>query len=428
MPLRKPFIWLGKKLHWIGPGFITGAADDDPSGVATYSIAGAQFGYNLNWLALFLTPMMFVVQEMSARIGLCSGTGLAGVIKHYYSRKLLLFTVTLLIVANIINIGADLGIMAASLQMLFGLPFSLWLLIITLVIIGLEIFIPYKKYARYLKWMGLSLLVYAVTAFIVKQDWKEVFLYTLIPHIQLDSIYLMTAVGFIGTTISPYLFFWQASEEVEEEIVLGRIKDFRERENIRPRDIKQMRRDTLLGMIFSNCVAFFIVLTTAGTLHAHGIFEISSPQQAALALRPLAGDFTYALFALGIIGIGLQAVPILSGGLAYACAETFGFKEGLSKTFAQARKFYGVIALAIIAGALLNLIGINPIKALYYAAIINGIISVPLIFIIIKLAGDKRIVGKHTSSRGLNIVSWITFGFILTATLLMLLQLFRGSF
>lgn len=412
-----------KKFKQIGPGFITGAADDDPSGVATYSIAGAQYGYKLNWLTLFLLPAMIVIQDMCGRIGLLSGTGLAGVIKKYYSKKLAWTAVTLLIFANIINIGADLGIIASSLDMLFGWHFGITLFFVSVGIVGLEIFLPYKKYSEYLKWLGLSLLVYVVTAFMVKQDWKEIFNNFLVPHIEYKLEYLMTIVGFLGTTISPYLFFWQASDEIEEEIVEGKIKDFGQQPRKSLKAIKRMNFDTIVGMVFSNLMTFFIVITTAATLHANGIFNIETPQQAAMALKPLAGDFAYLLFALGIIGIGLQAIPVLAGSVAYGIAELLNISEGLSKDFIQAKGFYLVIALATVTGALINFLGINTIQALYYAAIVNGIVAVPLIAIIIRLSSDQRVVGKYKTNFLGKIIGWATFLFMLIAVILMIINL-----
>lgn len=311
----------------IGPGFVTGAADDDPSGIATYSIAGAQYGYKMAWLALFLWPAMVVIQEMCGRIGLTSGKGLAGVIKKYHSKRLLFMAVSLLAVANTINIGADLGIIAASMQMLFGFHFYYWLIIAGIFIIWMETAIPYQKYSKFLKWLGLSLGVYVITAFMVKQDWKEIFFSTIIPQIDFSLGYMMTMIGFLGTTISPYLFFWQASEEIEEEIVEGKIKDFGCKPDVKPIAIKRMGFDTKLGMLFSNLMTFAIIITTAATLHANGIVNIETPQQAALALKPLAGNFAYILFAVGIIGIGWQSIPVLAGSVGYALSETFNFKE-----------------------------------------------------------------------------------------------------
>lgn len=416
--------FLKHKFARLGPGFITGAADDDPSGIATYSIAGAQYGYRLNWLSIVLLPLMISIQEMCGRIGMVSGMGLAGAIKKYYSKKVLYFAVLLLLIANTINIGADLGMMAASLNMILGLPFILWLILVTVITVFLEIFVPYDKYFPYLKWMGLSTLVYMVTAFIVKQDWLQIIKYTLIPHIEFSSGYLMTMVGCLGTTISPYLFFWQASEQVEEQIKEGKILDFDQSPKVLQKEIRYLYKDTAIGMIFANLIFLFIVITTASTLHNNGIFDIETPQQAALALKPLAGDFAYLLFTMGIIGIGLASIPVLAGSLAYAIAETFGFKEGLAKKLTEAKAFYAIIGLATIIGVLINFIGINPIRALYYSAIINAFVAVPLIAIIIKLADDERIIGEHKTSKIGKKLGWVTFFFMGCSALILIINLF----
>ena len=421
--MTKLFKFISNKFKKLGPGFITGAADDDPSGIATYSIAGAQFGYQTTWLCVFLTPLMIGVQEMCGRIGMVSGNGIAGVLRKYYSKKLLYCVVFLLFIANTINIGANLGIMAASVQMLVGQSFAFWLIVVTFFTIFMEVFIPYNRYSNFLKWMGLSLLVYGVTALIVRQDWVSVIRYTFFPSIQLNLTFIMTLVGFLGTTISPYLFFWQASEQVEEHISGGKIADFAERPVIDKHEISHMLKDTSAGMIFSNITSFFIIITTAATLHRNGIFNIETPQQAALALKPLAGPFTYLLFTIGIIGIGLQSVPILAGGVAYAFAEAFGFKQGLAKKLTEAKAFYFTIAAATLIGLAINLLRINAIAALYYAAIVNGIIAVPLIFIIIRLANDKRIVGEFKSKPIIKASSWAAFILMGLAVVLMMVQI-----
>lgn len=412
----------------IGPGFITGAADDDPSGVATYSIAGARYGYKMSWMSLFLIPAMVAIQEMCGRIGMVTGRGLAAVIKKYHSKRLMWFAVILLTVANTINIGADLGIMAASLQMLLGLSFYFWIFIVAIFVIFLEIAVSYRRYSLVLKWLGLSLLVYVVTAFLVKQDWGEIAFYTLIPHIEFNMGYLLTLVGFLGATISPYLFFWQASEEVEEEIADKKILDFDFKPTVTRREIKALGVDTKIGMIFSNIMTFFIILTTAATLHRNGVVNIDTPAQVALAMRPLAGDFAYLLFALGIIGIGLQSIPVLASSVGYAVSDALGIKEGLSKKFSKARGFYLILAISTIVGLLMNLLGINTMRSLYYSAIINGVVAVPLIFIVIKLAGDKNIVGEFRTTRRNSIIAWVTFVFISVAVLLMVASLFGFSF
>lgn len=412
----------------IGPGFVTGAADDDPSGVATYSIAGAQYGYKMNWMTIFLVPAMIAIQEMCGRVGMVTGSGLAAVIKKFHSKWLMLFAVSLLVIANTINIGADLGIIADSLKMLFGLPFYFWLGITALAIIVLEIRVSYKRYSQVLKWLGFALAVYVVTALVVKQNWGEIAVNTLIPHIQLNMNYLLTMVGFLGTTISPYLFFWQASEEVEEEIANHEAVDFDKKPHIKMKDVMGMRTDTKIGMIFSNLMTFFIILTAAATLHQNGITSIESPQQAALALRPLAGDFAYILFAMGIIGIGLQSIPVLAGSVGYAVADSFGIKEGLSKKFSKAKGFYVVIALATGIGVLLNLLKINTMQALYYAAIVNGVAAVPLIAIIMKLANDEKVVGKYKTPTKQKIVAWITLIFMALSVCLMIASMMGVSF
>jgi len=424
--MRRIIGFFKNKFNRLGPGFITGAADDDPSGVATYSIAGAQFGYKLNFLSLLLLPLMISVQEMCGRIGMVSGMGLAGAIKKYYSKKLLISAVLLLFIANTINIGADLGIMAASLEMILGLPFIFWLMVVTIFTLVMEIFVSYNNYSNFLKWMALSLLVYGITAIITNQNWSQVIFYTLIPHIEFNKDYIMTMVGFLGTTISPYLFFWQAAEEVEEEIRDGKIQEFDQSPQVMASEINHMRKDTAIGMFFSNLITVCIILTTTATLHVNGITNIETPHQAALALKPLAGNFAFLLFTLGIIGTGLQSIPILAGGVAYAFAESFVFKEGLAKKLTEAKAFYFTIGLATLIGALMNILGINSIKALFYTAIINGIIAVPLIAIIIKLANDERIVGKFKSGRRSNILTWTTFALMGISSLLMIYYLIRS--
>lgn len=412
----------------IGPGFITGAADDDPSGIGTYSIAGAQFGYKMNWMTIFLLPAMIAIQEMCGRLGMVTGMGLAGIIKKHSSRKILYMAVSLLAVANIINIGADLGIMAASIQMLLGFPFYYWLIVVAVFVTWIEIAIPYKTYSKYLKFLGLTLCVYVITAFVVKQDWKEVVVNTLIPHIQFDSIYIMTMIGFIGTTISPYLFFWQPSQEIEEEICDGRISDFSCKPRVNIQNIKAMMLDTKVGMVFSNIITFFVLLTTAATLNANGITNIETPQQAAIALKPLAGNGAYLLFAIGIIGVGLQSIPVLAGSIGYAIAETFGLKEGLSKNFLKAKAFYLIIAFSTLIGLLMNLFGINTMQALYYAAVINGVASIPLIAIIIILSDKEKIVGQFRTAKHNKIIGWIVLVFITLAVILMFANMLGFSF
>jgi NRAMP (natural resistance-associated macrophage protein)-like metal ion transporter len=312
----------------VGPGFITGAADDDPSGIATYSQTGAIFGYGQLWLVWFICPFMITIQQMCSRIGMVTGKGLAGVIREHYSKRILYVTVSLLVIANTINIGADLGAMASSAQMLLGLPAIFWNVLITGFVIALEVFVSYRTYSRILKYL---------VALVVRLDWGMVFHATLIPHLEFSADYLLNIVAILGTTISPYLFFWQASQEVEEEIVNGQISDMGiGKPRVTRRGVAEMDGDTVVGMFFSQVIMFFIIVTTAATLHAGGITTIQTASQAAEALRPLAGDLAYLLFAAGIIGTGLLAIPVLAGASAYAVAETAGLKEGLGKKLGRA--------------------------------------------------------------------------------------------
>ena len=411
----------------IGPGFITGAADDDPSGVATYSQTGSIFGYSQLWLALFTFPFMIVIQQMCGRIGMVTGKGLAGVIRANYSKLVLYFAVSLLVVANTINIGADLGAMAASAQMLLGLPFLFWLLLMTGFIIVLEVFVTYKTYSKILKYLALTLFAYVFTAFIVKLDWAIIVKNTVLPHIQFSKDYLLNIVAILGTTISPYLFFWEASQEVEEAIVDDKIQDIGVgTPAVSRKNVADMNWDTIIGMFFSQAIMFFIIITTAATLHAKGITNIGTASEAAEALRPVAGNLAYLLFAAGIIGTGLLAVPILAGSSAYAVAETTGLKAGLSKRAGRAPGFYGVIAASTLIGMSISLLGIDPIKALYYAAVLNGLAAPPLMVLIILIANNKNIMGKFVNKRISNIAGWMIVLIMAIAGILLIIDLLKG--
>ena len=393
----------------LGPGFITGASDDDPSGIATYSQTGALFGFAQAWTALFSFPLMVAIQEMCGRIGLVSGKGLAGVIRLHYPKKALYLTVFLLLLANTINIGADLGAMAASAQLVFGFPFIYWLIGMVVLTLFLEIFISYKTYSKYLKYLAFALLSYVIVAFTVRMDWIKVFASLVAPHIEFNKTYIFNIVAILGTTISPYLFFWQADEEVEEEVSHHKLRRMGAGQpRITPKDISKLRLDTVIGMLFSNLVMFFIIITTGATLFTHGIGKIGSAEDAALALRPLAGDYAFLLFAVGIIATGLLALPILAGSASYAVSESFGWREGLYQKFERAHGFYGVITIATLIGLLINFIGIDPILALYYSAVINGIIAPPLIIMILFIANNKKIMGERTNSLFLNILGALT--------------------
>lgn len=393
----------------IGPGVITGIADDDPSGIATYAQTGAIFGLTQLWLTLYAIPFMIAVQEMCARIGMTTGKGLAGVIKSSYSRATLLFAVLLLTIANIVNIGADLGAMGQAISMISPFSSAVGLICITLFTISTAILIPYPTYAKILKYFAATVLSYVVAAFFVHQDWRAISFATLMPHMEWNKAFLLNITAFLGTTISPYLFFWQADEEVEEQIEKGKIAEFGKGTPLITRaDLRQMRNDTVAGMVLSNLVAFFIIITASSALAGNGNHTIASATELAEALRPLAGDFAVYLFAFGILGTGLLAVPVLAGALAYAVAETFGIKAGLGKTFTQAIGFYSILTITVILGTLFNFIHVDPILMLYYAAAINGILAAPLLAIIITIANNKKILGEHVNGKLSNILVTIT--------------------
>ena len=415
---------LKKYLSILGPGFITGASDDDPAGIATYSQTGAQFGYSQAWTSPFSFPFMVAIQEMCGRIGLITGRGLAGVIGKYYSRPLLYFSVLILLIANTVNIGANLGAIASSAQLILGIPFIFWLIGMTALTLVLEVFVSYKVYSRYLKYLAFSLFAYVFVVFIVKQNWIEVLSSTAIPTISFSREYLLNIVAILGTTISPYLFFWQTNEEVEEEVADGKLPGMgRGIPTISVKDIRKMRKDTIAGMFFSNLIMFFIIITAASTLHAAGINSVETADQAAQALRPIAGDLSYLLFAVGIIGTGLLSVPVLAGSASYAVAESFGWKEGLYRKFTQAHGFYGIITIATIVGLLVNFLGIPSFKMLYYTAILGGIVAPPLMIMIILIANNKKIMGERTNSRISNILGIIITVVMSVAAIALLINL-----
>ncbi len=382
-------------LKKIGPGIITGAADDDPSGIGTYSFVGAKFGLGLSWLALYLLPMMTAVQETCARIGIVTGKGLAGSLKKRFGNPTVFVLLILLIIANTINIGADIGAIAASVRMITGINFYVAAILFTLLIIGLEVFVSYHQYAKILKWLVLSLAAYFITAIIIKPDWFEVVRSLAVPKITFNVAFLTANIAVIGTTISPYLFFWQSYQEVEEEKDEGVLEDHRAA--IIKEEIHEMRKDTISGMGIANLTFLFIVVTTAFVLFKNGITNIETAEQAAAALKPLAGNFASLIFTIGILGTGLLAIPVLAGSSAYAISEVLKWHEGLSLKFKRAHGFYGIIAASTLVGLLMNFIGINPITALYYAAVINGLIASVLLVFIFKIGNDKKIMGVHTN-------------------------------
>lgn len=396
--------------YWksLGPGLTTGAADDDPSGITTYSQAGAQYGFNFLWLAGFTFPLMAIVQEMCARIGLVTGRGLAANIRHNFPRWVLYLATSLLFFANTLNIGADLGAMAQATKLLIPhFSFNTLILGFTILSLALQIFTSYEKYAKYLKWLALILLSYVFSALTVNLDWNEILQKAVIPTLAFskDQIFLITAV--LGTTISPYLFFWQTSQEVEEQILGGKTTLKLRREETTPQEVKNMRTDVWSGMFLSNLVMFFIIAACAATLNANGIINITSAAQAAEALRPIAGDKAYILFALGVIGTGMLAVPILAGSASYALSESFGWKYGLYRKLKEANSFYGVIIISTVIGLLINLLGFDPIKVLIYSAVVNGLIAPVVLLLIVLISSNSKIMGKWVNNKLAAGLGWI---------------------
>jgi len=402
---------IGKaKNYWksLGPGLTTGAADDDPSGITTYSQAGAAYGFNLLWLSAFTFPLMAIVQEMCARIGLVTGRGLAANIRQYYPKWVLLFATSLLFFANTLNIGADLGAMAKATQLLFPrFSFNTLILSFTILTLALQIFTTYEKYAKYLKWLALVLLSYVFSALTVNLDWQEVLQKAIIPTIAFskDQIFLITAI--LGTTISPYLFFWQTSQEVEEQILGGKTTLKLRQEETTPKEVRNMRTDVWSGMFLSNLVMFFIIAACAATLFANGITNITSAEQAAAALKPLAGERAFLLFALGIIGTGMLAVPILAGSASYAISESFGWKLGLYRKLKEANAFYGVIIISTLIGVGINFLGIDPIKALIYSAMVNGLIAPVVLVLIVLMSSNGKIMGRWANGKLTALLGWL---------------------
>jgi NRAMP (natural resistance-associated macrophage protein)-like metal ion transporter len=406
---EKPIKKANEYWRMLGPGLTTGAADDDPSGIATYSQTGARYGFSLLWLATLSFPLMAIVQEMCARIGLVTGRGLAGNIKRHYSKKVLFAVTGLLFLANSFNIGADLGAMAKATQLLIpNFSFTVLIILFTALSLVLQIFLSYKDYAKYLKWLALVLMSYVLTSFFVSLNGWEILKSAFLPHLEFSKDQIFLICGILGTTISPYLFFWQTSQEVEEQILEGKTTIKLRQEETTPQEIKKMRVDIWSGMFFSNLAMFFIILTCAGTLFQAGITNISSAAEAAAALKPLAGQYAFLLFALGIIGVGLLGVPILAGSASYALSESFGWKEGLYKKLRQAYNFYGIIILSMLIGLLLNFIGLDPIKALIYSAVANGIVAPVILILIVHLSDNKKIMGQWANGPIVSTIGWIT--------------------
>ena len=395
-----------KLLAVLGPGLITGASDDDPSGIATYSQVGAQFGYGLSWVMLFSWPLMCAIQEISARIGRVTGRGIAGNLKRHYHPAVVYGIVSLLLVANVINIGADLGAMGAALKLIVGGPALAYVALFAVITVLLEVFTRYSRYVSVLKWLTLSLFAYVGVAFVVHIPWGTVVHNLVVPHVAFTASYLTAMVALLGTTISPYLFFWQAEEEVEEVKERTDAKPLERAPEQAATEFRRIRLDTVVGMGLSNLVALFIILTTAATLNVHGVTDIQTSAQAAQALRPIAGPLAFFVFALGIIGTGMLALPVLAGSSAYALGETFGWHVGLARKAKRAKAFYGAIAVATLIGVGLNFSPIDPIKALFWSAVINGVVAVPVMALMMHLSSHRAAMGDFKLHTGLKIVGW----------------------
>lgn len=403
----------------LGPGLITGAADDDPSGISTYSVAGATYGFATLWTALFSFPLMAAVQLMCARLGLVTGMGLAGVIRRRYSRSVLWGACALLVVANTVNIAADLGGMAAALEMLTGVRALLWLPLVSATIIALLIWSSYRHIARIFKWMTLALFAYVAAAFFARPHWGEVLTATFRPRAAWDAEYFAVFLGIMGTTISPYLFFWQAAQEVEEERAIGR-RTLHARRGATDAELRSARSDVLSGMFFSNFVMYFIILTTGATLYAAGQRDIATARQAAEALRPLAGDAAYLLFTVGLVGTGMLGVPVLAGSGAYAVAEAMHWRGSLDDRPRVARKFYAVLAVAVLLGLTLSLLRLDAVRMLFWAAVVNGLLAPPLLVLVVMLSSDPKVMGERVNSRLLRLLGWAAVLVMSAASVVML--------
>ena len=426
---RKKF---NRFIRILGPGIVTGAADDDPSGIATYSQTGAAYGLSLLWVFPLMFPLLLAVQESCSRIGAVTGKGLAAIIKENYSKKLLLLAVFMVVVANVINIGADLGAMAATTQLFVHVPYGVLAAFYALVIVILVVFVNYKTYAKILKWLAITLLAYPVTAFLVAQDWPAVIqaTFTIKPHLDLSTTYIL--VGILGTTISPYLFFWDTSEVVEEEISKHRLLQKGGSPKITKRFLRGIRLDNFAGMSLATLTAWFIVIVCASVLFKNGVTQINTASDAANALLPLVHNFPNAgliaqlIFSIGIIGIGLLAIPVLAGSSAYAISESMSWKEGLYRKFKKATGFYIVIIIATLIGLLFNFLGIDPIKALIFTAVFNGIAAVPLLFIIAKVGNNKTIMGEYKNSHLSNLFVRLAFVVMAVAVLILAFSVIHG--
>lgn len=401
-------------LNRLGPGLITGASDDDPSGIGTYTQAGAALGFATLWTAIVTLPLMIVVQHICAKVGMVSGRGLAGVLHRYYSKKLLYPVVTGLVIANTINAGVDIAAIAAAINMFVPVPISAMVVPIAVAIVVLQVWGSYHLIVKTFKWLTLSLFAYVIAAFLAKPDWFVVLKATFVPQITFSSEYITTIVAILGTTISPYLFFWEASEEVEEEKSEGRTH-VSQRRGATDAEIKKEKIDTVIGMLFCNIVFYFVIVSAGATLHVTGQTNIQSATEAAQALRPLAGNFATVLFGIGLIGAGLLAIPVLTGSAAYAVAETFNWPSGLDEKPRHAKKFYGVIAVSTLVGVVIDFVGINPISALFWTAVINGVVAPTLLVVVMLVSNNKRVMGDRTNGVATNIVGWLATAIMFAA-------------
>lgn len=422
---KKPFKLAEEYWNTLGPGLTTGAADDDPSGIATYSQAGAQYGPQLLWLAWFTFPLMAVIQEMCARIGIVTGHGLAANIRRNYSKKTLYLITALLFIANTFNIGADLGAMAQGVQLVRpDFNFAALVVGFGLICLLLQIFTTYARYAKYLKYLAFVLFAYIFSALMSHLNWSDVLHHTLIPTLTFSRDQIFLICGILGTTISPYLFFWQTSQEVEEQNLHGNENEKSWSQPVTVKEIRHMRADVWSGMFFSNVVMFFIIAACAGALFANGITDIQSAADAAAALRPFAGDFAFFLFAIGIVGTGMLAIPVLAGSTSYAISESFGWKHGLYRKLKEAYAFYGVIIVSIAIGIGLNFIGLDPIKALIYSAVANGLIAPVILVLIVKMSSNKKVMGEHVNGKKSHFVGWATVALMVIAGLATIISMF----
>ena len=427
--MHKPRGGLLRFIRILGPGIVTGAADDDPSGIATYSQTGAQYGFGQLWTALYQVPLLLAVQECCARIGSVTGRGLTGVIKAHFPRSVLVGVVLLVLAANVINIGADIGAVAAAANLVFDVPTWVFAVATSVLVVALEVLMTYRGYARFLRWLVLALLAYPATTFMVAQPWAEILRASVIPHVEFTFSFLFLITGVFGTTISPYMFFWEASQEVEEEIDQNMATGADGPPVLPPKFLRNMRIDNAVGMVSSQLVQWFIIVTTGSVLFSHGIHTINTAADAAKALEPLVNSFRNSgqvardLFAVGVVGLGLLAIPVLAGSAAYALSEAFNWREGLSLRIDKAPSFYGVIIVATVVGLTLNFVGVDPVKALIFTAVFNGVAAVPLLFVIARINGDSRILGANRGGFLSHSFVWLAFGVMAMAAVALIYTL-----